>query len=79
MYMGVGFNTSHVTINLVQFVYLCKYYCFNTSHVTINRSAMPFSFTHGKSVSIHLMLLLIASKLFLFIIPYKFQYISCYY
>ena len=56
----LNFNTSHVSVNRISPLYVFTIEYFNTSHVSVN----PYSlFSHRPSfqISIHLMLVLIAS------------------
>ena len=58
----IRFNTSHVTLYLLYHVFhVCCKCRFNTSHVTLYRF-LRSHWTHGRRVSIHLMLLFIAEK-----------------
>ena len=74
-----SFNTSHVTINLVNQRHVRHVDDrFNTSHVTINPATWTGPATVW-TVSIHLMLLLIIQRGALPVNVPVFQYISCYY
>ena len=75
---SANFNTSHVTVYLLQCVYSgYKVQNFNTSHVTVYRYTRS-SPTSSNLISIHLMLLFIPLKCCATCSSSTFQYISCY-
>ena len=71
------FNTSHVNVNLLIFVFLRLLIIdFNTSHVNVNHVRTD-TILFSMPISIHLMLMLIWQESILKKGVQEFQYISC--